>query len=449
MSAERERRPAEEPLDRLVDSFTREQLAELVLDAAVRHDDVARGLRLAAARRDGDLGVLRREVDRALRTRRFLDYWGSIEWAQAGRLVVAELETTLRTAPSLGLVELLQRAVGHVAKVMHHADDSSGLIGDLVRDLLELHARACDAGVADPVKLAAWMVRFRFGDQDFFEVDPVRYATALGEEGMARYRDAIGQVDDAGSFALRYVHERLAVLDQDVEAIVRLHGGDLTNMFQFLHVAEAMAELGRDDLVLEWTGRGIAETDGFQIGGLYDLACETHVRLGQPLEVLRLRRSLHERMPSSSTYAALRKAADAADVWEIERPAARAALEQRDVRGFIDVLLGDDDRDLAWRTAVAAPREALHPKQWLRLAASREREHPADALETYQAVAEEVLRTADRRSYTDGVRILKKGAKAAHAAGREADFSMFIGRMREQYRRRPTLIAMLDKAGFV
>lgn len=449
MSAERAPRAAEEPLDRLVDSFTREQLAELVLDAAVRHDDVARGLRLAVARRDGDLRVLRGEVDRALRTRRFLDYWGSMEWAQAGRPVVVELETTLRTAPSRELVELLQRAVGHVVKVIHHADDSSGLIGDLVRDLLDLHARACDAGVADPVKLAAWMVRFRFGDQDLFEVDPVRYATALGEGGMAAYRDAIEQIDDVGSYALHYVRERLAVLDQDIDAIVRLYGGDLTNMFQFLRVAEAMAELGRDDLVLEWTARGIAETDGFQVGRLYDLACETHVRLGQPLEVLRLRRYLHERMPSSSTYVALRRAADAVDVWEIERPAARAALEERDVRGFIDALLGDDDRDLAWRIAAAAPREALDAKQWLRLAASRERERPGDALSVYQAVAEEVLQTADRRAYTDGVRILKKAAKAAHAAGLDEDFSVFIDRLREQYRRRPTLIALLDKSGLV
>ena len=70
-----------------------------------------------------------------------------------------------------------------------HADDSDGLIGDLARDLLALHARACDAGVADPVELAAWMVRFGFDDQDFFEVDPVRYANALGEDGLAAYRD--------------------------------------------------------------------------------------------------------------------------------------------------------------------------------------------------------------------------------------------------------------------
>ncbi len=448
MSAERARRPAQEPLDRLVDSLTREQLAELVLDAAVRHDDVARGLRLAVARSGGDLGVLRREVDRALRTRRFLDYWASMEWAQAARPIVAELETTLRIAPSRELVELLQRALRHVVKVIQNADDSAGLIGDLVRDLLDLHARACDPGVADPAKLAAWMIRFRFGDQDLFEVDPVRYATALGEAGTAAYRDAIDQIDDAGSFSLRYVRERLAVLDQDIDAIVRLHGGDLTNPFQFLHVAEAMAELGRDDLVLEWTARGIAETDGWQISRLFDLACETRTRLEQPLEVLRLRRNQHERIASSSTYAELREAAEHAGAWEVERPAARAALEERDVRGFIDALLSDDDGELAWTTAAAVPADSLDFKQWLRLAASRERERPADALRVYQAVADEVLQTADRRAYSDGVRILKKAAKAAHAAGRDEVFSAHIARLREQYRRRPTLIALLDKAGF-
>jgi hypothetical protein len=35
------------------------------------------------------------------------------------------------------------------------------LIGDLARELLAVHALACDAGVADPVKLAAWMIRLQ------------------------------------------------------------------------------------------------------------------------------------------------------------------------------------------------------------------------------------------------------------------------------------------------
>jgi uncharacterized Zn finger protein len=153
-------------------------------------------------------------------------------------------------------------------------------------------------------------------------------------------------------------------------------------------------------------------------------------------------------MPSSSTYAALRSAAEELDAWEVERAAARAILQKNDIRGFIDALLSDADRELAWNTAVGIPRDELDARQWLRLAESREAEHPGDALGVYQAVAEDVLQTADRRAYQDGVRILKKAAKAADAAARMDAFSERIARLREQYRRRPTLIAMLDKAGF-
>jgi hypothetical protein len=184
--------------------LTADELRDVVSAAADRHADVERQVRLIAARGTGSLAQLRSEVDRGLRTRRFLDYGESAGWAHAGRPIVAELENAVEAAPSRELVELLQRAVGHVVKVITHADDSDGLIGDLARELLALHARACDAGVADPVELAAWMVRFGFDDQDFFEVDPVRYQSALGEAGLAAYRDAVGARRDGGSFAVRY-----------------------------------------------------------------------------------------------------------------------------------------------------------------------------------------------------------------------------------------------------
>jgi hypothetical protein len=119
--------------------------------AADASPEVERTERLIAARAAGDLGQLRVEVDRALRTRRFLDYRASMDWARARRPVVTELERAVAGEPSSELVELLQRAVGHVARVLLTADDSSGLIGDVARDLLDLHAKACDAGVADPV----------------------------------------------------------------------------------------------------------------------------------------------------------------------------------------------------------------------------------------------------------------------------------------------------------
>ena len=321
---------SEAPVEQLIAGLTVDELREVVAAAVDRHADVERQVRLIAARGAGDLAQLRAEVDRGLRTRRFLDYGESAGWARAAQPIIAELEKAVEASPSRALVELLQRAVGHVVKVIMHADDSDGLIGDLARELLALHARACDAGVADPVELAAWMVRFGFDDQDFFEVDPVRYASALGEVGLAAYRDAVGARRDGDSFAVRYARERLAILDRDVDALVKLLGGDLTTPYQFIRVAEAMRELGLDDEALAWAKRGIAQTSGWQVSQLYDLACDVHDARGEPLEVLALRRAQHERMPSSSTYRALRTAAEALDAWPLEQDAARATLQRTD-----------------------------------------------------------------------------------------------------------------------
>src|SRR4051812_10601834 len=436
---------SEVPVEQLIADMTVDELREVVSAAVDRHGDVERQVRLMAARGAGDLGQLRAEVDRGLRTRRFLDYGESAGWARAAQPIIAELGNAIDGSPSRSLVELLQRAVGHVVKVIMHADDSDGLIGDLARELLALHARGCDAGVADPVELAAWMVRFGFDDQDFFEVDPVRYASALGEAGLAAYRDAVDARRDGDSFAVRYARERLAILDRDVDALVRLLGGDLTTPYQFIRVAEAMRELGLDDEALAWAKRGIEQTSGWQVSQLYDLACD--VQRGEPLEVLALRRAQHERMPSSTTYRALRTAAGALDAWALEQDAARATLQRADVREFVDALLGDDELELAWSAAAAAPPDALGSDLWLRLAERGERDRPGDALAVYQRIADEVLEQADRRAYRSGARILQRARAAAQAAGELDAFAEYITGLRERYRRRPTLIAILDKAG--
>jgi hypothetical protein len=51
----------------------------------------------------------------------------------------------------------------------------------------------------------------RVSAQDFFEVDPARHASALGEDGLAAYRDAVAARRDGDSFAARYSRERLAI----------------------------------------------------------------------------------------------------------------------------------------------------------------------------------------------------------------------------------------------
>jgi hypothetical protein len=426
-----------------------EVLREIVASAADWHDDIERHVRLAAAREAGDLGELRAEVDRGLRTRRFLGYRESSEWARAARPVVEELRLAAASSPSKDLVVLVERGIGHVVKVIMHADDSNGTIGDLARDLLDVHARVCDAGVADPLKLAAWMVRFSCEDQDFFEVDPIRYADALSEDGLLAYRRAIEERGDGERvFAVRWARERLAVLDGDREAIVALLGGDLSAPHQFIRVCEAMAELGREEEVLAWANRGIADTDGWQVEKLYDFACGVHERRCAPLEVLRLRREQHERMASAGTYSRLRDAAGAVGAWDIEREAARLALRERDLGGLVDALLAEGDVEEAWAVANEDPEWDPGLARRLCLAEAREPQNPEQALTWYLLVVDELLLETGRRAYARTVPVLKNARRAAEAAGQSEWFTARIAELREQHRRRPTLIAMLDKAGF-
>jgi hypothetical protein len=442
-------RPGPDDLDALIEKLEPEDLRAIVGKAADRHEDVARAVRLAATRDSGDLSQLKAEIDRGLRTSRFLGYRESGGWAMQARPIAEAIGEAVDSSPTAELVLLIERAIGHVVKVILKADDSDGLIGDLARDLLDLHARACDAGNADPIKLARWMIRFRFDDQDFFEVDPVRYADALGELGLAAYRREVNQRIGAGggdSFAATYARERLAVLDGDAEALVELLGGDLSRPYQFIRVAEAMAELGSDDDVSSWAARGIAESSGWQVAQLYDLAAGVHARRGEDHEVLRLRREQHQRMPSSSTYGLLRAAAEAGGAWPAERRTARAVLAERDLGGLVDVLLSDGEPEVAWQVPRAHPAWDPGPQRWLRLAEAREASAPGDALDVYLRLADLELETTGKAAYVRAVAILKKAAQVARVADRQGEFAAHLAALRETHRRRPTFIAVLDKA---
>src|SRR5829696_3367507 len=100
MSGRRSRIRSEAPVETLVAGLTVDELREVVSAAVDRHADVERQVRLIAARGAGDLAQLRAEVDRGMRTRRFLDYGESAGWAHAAPPLVAELDNAVDASPS-------------------------------------------------------------------------------------------------------------------------------------------------------------------------------------------------------------------------------------------------------------------------------------------------------------------------------------------------------------
>jgi hypothetical protein len=65
----------------------------------------------------------------------------------------------------------------------------------------------------------------------------------------------------------------------------------------------------------------------------------------------------------------------------------------------------------------------------------------------YLRVADVALLDANKRAYRQATSLLKTARRAANKAGLEGMFDEKLADLRERHRRRPTLIAMLDKAG--
>jgi hypothetical protein len=145
-------------------------------------------------------------------------------------------------------------------------------------------------------------------------------------------------------------------------------GGDLSRPHQFIRVAEAMVELGRDEEAIGWARRGIEQTTSWQTDQLYDIACAAHGRREEPAKALALRRAQHERTPTSSSYRQLRTVAEANDAWPVERDAARRVLSDRNPPALVDALLDDGEDELGWQTATALPDADPGDHAWLRLA---------------------------------------------------------------------------------
>ncbi len=239
-----------EPLGEIIDGLDESTARELLERAAAEPSAIAAAVRLAVAVPADRVGILPAEVDAVLRTRRHLDYWEANEWALDAGVVVDAMEAEAVRNPSRELLKLIELSVGRVVRVILKSDDSSGMMGDVTRRLLTIHEQVSLAGVAEPKALARWMVKFGFDDQDFFTIDPVLYSPALGDKGMAVYRNAVAERSAQGRvpFAVKHATERLAVLDGDIEAIVSLLGRDLTAPHQYTRVAEAMLELERPNM---------------------------------------------------------------------------------------------------------------------------------------------------------------------------------------------------------
>lgn len=406
-----------------------------------------------------DMSPLADQVLPGIRTRNEL-YRRSTASAHGRRMHAAidVLEEAAGNSDPAEVYAITQKALASAIKVIVRADDSSGIIGDACRRLLALHpAAAAEAGVPAG-KLVGWMIKFQFEDEcDYFEIDPVAYMPALGERGMAMYKTRLDEVRElvgpsppdrspysAPSSHQRWVLEhndrRLAVLDRDVEAIVRTHlrGGKVAAWFS--DTATAFEEIEEFDLAVDWARQGM----DFDLGWQARRAGEHWCRLlasHRPGAVLPARLEVFSRWPFSEEAARLRDAAG--ESWPEHQAKVIDALAANPREAVVFALGTLKDADTAWQLAQSLQLSDDHV--WHDLINAYEKVDPIAVLPQHQRLVEKQLRVARAQNYEFAAQRLARMRLLASGTDSATRVDELIAELREEHKRRPRLQEEFDR----
>ena len=402
------------------------------------------------------------EVLPLIRTRAELYRWSTANGhGQQMHEAIDFLESAIPTSDPAEVYAVAHKALASAIKVIARADDSSGIIGDACRRLLELHPKVAAAAKVSPAKLADWMIEFQFndGEVDYFTLDPVAYADALGEPGMATYRARLTTIEEGlgerpnsaqrwesghshERFTLDWNARRLAVLDRDIDAIIRTHARDRKVAAWFEGTAEALEEIGEIDLAIDWAKQATDFGPGHQSIKAADYWCEL-IDEHRPQKSLEARLLVFRRWPTSTTAARLTKAA--AKSWPDYHDEVIATLSAspRDAVQFALKTLGDVQ--LAWDLAHSLALDS--DSTWSELIKAYEKVDTLAVMPIHRRLVENQLLIADAKNYRLAAQRLKKMRKLTAGSEQASEVDALIADLREIHRRRPRLQKEFDRAG--
>lgn len=423
--------------------------------------------------RDGNLGDV---VLGLIRTRADLHRWGA---ANAHGRQMHEAVDLLRdaagSADPAALLPIVEKATAAAVRVILRADDSSGIIGDAVRGLLELHAHVAAKAQPSASKLANWMIKFQFdGTQDFFSIDVADYAPVLGPDGLALYRARLAEIasglgpepteeqqpssverrlteprmwekaahDRHTRFLLEHNARRLAVVDCDVDAIIATHARDRKVAAWLQDTAHALAEIGEVDLAIDWARQAADFDGGHQALNAAGYWCDLLAQ-HRPADEIAARLGVFRRWPSSSTAEQVRQAAGQA--WPVHRDEVLDTLARSPRDAVVFALHHLGDGELAWTLAHNLGLTDAHT--WSQLADAYEKVDPLAVLPVLRDLVISDLRDADARAYQHAARRLRRMRRLAAGTQRAREVDELIESLREEHRRRPRLQREFDAAG--
>ena len=464
------------------------KLVDLLLERAKDDELFEARLRMDAARADSgpiSTTAFRQAIDQAFVTHDYVDYRDMYDYASNVHAVVDTLRGLLADGQADAVIELTEHALDRAEDAVGYVDDSDGYLGGIAEDLQSLHLEACEAARPDPVELAGRLFdRERHaGDLEMFYGAAGTYADILGEAGLAEYRrlaqaewDALPPLApgdertwDHDRYRITHIMESLADVTGDADAVVAVLARDQSSAYQFIRIAEAYGEAGRNDDALTWLEKGLGAfgTDDVR---LVDALAEEYHRAGRGTDAVELCWRAYEPDPSPAGYRRLSENARKARIWDDWHDRALTALRQAveariadatkppsrrsrpvyygppaDASYLVEVLLFEGDVEQAWAEAQAA---GCADRWWSELARLREEEHPGDAIPIWQAQAERAIQAKNNAGYQEAVELMARVNRLMTAAGQPEAFPPYAAQVRATHKPKRNLMKLFDQRGW-
>jgi uncharacterized Zn finger protein len=238
---------------------------------------------------------------------------------------------------------------------------------------------------------------------------------------------------------------------------------DLSHAFNYLRIAEVYRDSGRHDQALLGAEKGLQAFGDRPDGRLRELAADEYQRRRRHEDAMRLIWAEFSEHPCPGTYALLERHAKQAGTWaewreralaEIRRCIAKSREEtngrarhrwmqtRNDHSQLVEIFLYERDYDTAWREA---QKGGCSDALWLRLAAAREEDNPADAAPIYLRLADLAVSATRNGQYEDSVELLARAASVMRRIGRSAAFVSQLDALRVKYRIKRNFIKLVEQ----
>ncbi|RDK07591.1 SWIM zinc finger family protein [Cupriavidus lacunae] len=473
----KKRKTYAEVIREYVVTLGKDALQELLLEA-VEHDLTLRDKLLLGARaaQASDLPSMKTAVRQATRISRPLDWREADAYGDSLMSLADMLRQRLAGPHAAQVVELSELAIAGAEKSLEQIDDSGGGVMPGILELASVHLDACQQTGPDPVKLAERLFRLQAegGWDTFYDVLPA-YAEPLGESGLRRYRQLVGeswdalpalapgnefrQSFDSRRMRLEHAMQALAELDGDVDALIRICSKDLSSQYRFLQVAEVCVKHGRLDEGLAWAERGLREVGGNVDLRLLDFCVDAYLHRGafDQADALAWRRFAMR--PRADAFPVLMKVATAIGKHDQTRERAlnhllalikeeestgkskRDALQTPTRTELVKIFLSENKNDLAWDAFTGGLVSTL---LWPQMAAVRGMTHPRDAIALYQRLLPVAVDSGARNArYDEALEIVRAIGSLRTKLKERAEFTRELEEIRETYRAKRNFIKLL------